>query len=162
MRNIFRRKRAKTEHLSVSQSMPEGRPEKMAGESSGAAPDSVLRSIIRMLEPKTIYPYVVIRYVPGCGGAFPIEFLSDESQQPKHEDSWRIVMSNPYKNGKLTPKARQAVLDITEVAFNRMRGRQRMYAVFAENDCVRFELDGRGVKANSPPSMTIGNVGSPK
>lgn len=162
MRNIFRKKRAKTEHLPVSKSMSEGRPERMAGESSSAASGSFGRSIIRMLEPKTIYPYIVIRYIPGCGGAFPIEFLSNESQQPKQEDSWRIVMPNPYKNGKLTPEARQAVLDIIEAAFNRMRGRNRMYAVFVEDDCVRFELDGRRVKDNSPPSMTINltNVGN--
>jgi len=160
MRNIFRKKRAKTEHLPVLKSMPEGRPERMAGESSGAASGSLGRSLIRILEPKTIYPYAVIRYMYGCYGAFYIEFLSDESQQTKYEDSWTIVMPSPYKNGKLTPEARQAVLDIIEAAFNRMRGRNRMYAVFAEDDCVRFELDGRRVKDNSPPSMTIGNVGS--
>ncbi len=155
MRNIFGKKRAKTEHLAVSKSRAEGYPEKMAGESSSAAPDSVLRSIIRMLEPKTIYPYAVIRYMYGCYGAFPIEFLSNESQQPKHEDSWSIVMPNPYKNGKLTSEARQAVLDITEVSFNRMRGRQVMYAVFAEDDCVHFNLGGSIIKHTSPPSMTI-------
>ena len=155
MRNIFRKERAKTEHLPVSKSMPEGRSERIAGESSGAASGSLGRSLIRMLEPKTIYPYAVIRYMYGCYGAFPIEFLSNELQQPKYEDSWSIVMPNPYKNGKLTSEARQAVLDITEVSFNQMQGRNRMCAVFAEDDCVRFELDGRRVKDNSPPSMTI-------
>jgi hypothetical protein len=174
MRNIFRRKRVKIEHLPPSQFMPEGRPERIADESwnswSIALDNSVklgkdcslvlpgpatTPSLIRMLEPKTIYPYVVIPYTLGCGGAFPMEFLSDESQQPKHEDSWRVVMSNPYKNGKLTPEARQAVLDITEVAFNRMQGRFRMYVVFAEGDCVCFELDGSRVQHTSAPSMTI-------
>jgi hypothetical protein len=202
MRNIFRGKRVKIEdsqprpckysqalgemleRFPISDSMPEGRPERMADESwnswsvalenslklgeecSLVLPGSVTTpSLIRMLEPKTIYPYVVIRYIPGCGGAFPIEFISDESQQPKHEDSWRIVMSNPYKNGRLTSQARQAVLDITEVAFNRMRGRFRMYAVFAEDDCVCFELNGSRVQHTSAPSMTIdlsNNLRSPK
>jgi hypothetical protein len=197
MRNIFRRKKMKIEHLQprpckysqalgemlgrfpVSESMPEGRPERMADGSLAPAPDNTgeqehhlvlpgsvtTPSLIRMLEPKTIYPYVVIRYMAGCGGAFPIEFLSDESQQSEHEDSWRVVMANPYKNGKLTPEARQAVLDITEVAFNRMQRRLKMYAVFAEDDCVNFELDGFRVQHTSAPSMTIdfsNNLRSPK
>jgi len=174
VRNIFRRKRVKIEHLPPSRFMPKGRPERMASDSwsnwSVALDNSVklgkecglvlpgtvtTPSLIRMLEPKTIYPYVAIRYIHGCGGAFPIEFVSDESQQPKHDDSWRIVMSNPYKNGKLTPKARQAVLHITELAFNQMRGRFKMYAVFAEDDCVNFESDGSRVQDTSAPSMTI-------
>lgn len=98
--------------------------------------------------------------MPGCGGAFPIEFLSDEAQQPKQEDSWCIIMSSPDKSGKLTSQARRAVLDITEVAFKRLRGRFKMYAVFAEDDCVIFELDGSRVQDTSVPSMTIdfGNV----
>jgi len=194
MRNIFRRKRVKTEHsqprpckysqalgemlerFRVSESMSEGRPERMADESRRVAHDNSAKrewrlvlpgsvttpSIIRMLEPKTIYPYAIIHYMPGCGGAFPIEFLSDESQQPKQEDSWCIVMPNPYKNGKLTPEARQAVLDITEASFNRMRGRNRMYAVFAEDDCVNFELDGSRVQQTSAPSMTIDFSNNPR
>jgi hypothetical protein len=174
MRNIFRRKRGKIQHLPPSQFVPKGRPEgtadegwsswsvaldnsvKLGDKCSVVLPGSVTTpSLIRMLEPDKTYPYVAIRYIAGCGGAFPIEFLSDESEQPKHEDSWRIVMSNPYENGKLTQKARQAVLAITEVAFNRAGGRFKMYAVFAEDDCVCFELDGSRVQHTSAPSMTI-------
>jgi len=162
------------EKYRVSESMPERHPDKMANQTPGAASDNALEkkygvaipgsvttpSLIRTLEPNKIYPYAVIRYLPACYGAFPIKFLSNESQQPKYEDSWQIVMPKPYRNGKLSPEARQAVLDITEAAFNRMHGRYRMCAVFAEDDCVYFELDGSRTKGTSAPRMTIGDAGS--
>jgi len=171
MRNIFRRKREKIQHLPPSGSMSKGRLEGMPDESWSVALENSVKSgdkcsvvlpgsvttpsLIRMLEPDKTYPYVAVRYIAGCGGAFPIEFLSDESAQPKHEDSWRIVMSDPYENGSLTPNAREAVLQITQVAFNRAGGRFKMYAVFAEGDCVCFELDGSRVQQTSAPSMRI-------
>ena len=158
------------DEFSVSGSVPAGRGGRTADENHGEPSDGNMEqgcrlllpgsvttpSLIRMLEPEKTYPYVVIRYFPACYGAFPIEFVSDETQQPEREDSWNLVISNPHEDGKLTPEARQTVLDITEVAFNRMRGRLEMYAVFAEDDCMKFQLDGSKVQINSAPSMTIG------
>jgi hypothetical protein len=150
------------DEFSVSESAPTGHPHRAAPDNNIeqeyhlVLPGSVTTpALIRMLEPQKTYPYVVIRFLPACYGAFPIEFISDESQQPEHEDSWRLMISDPCENGELTPETRQAVLDITEVAFNRMRGHLEMYAIFAENDCVKFQLDGSKIQNNSEPSMTI-------
>ena len=157
------------ETYTVSESMSAGHLEKLEDDSLACVPDNdalgeykvvipgpvTTPSLIRMLDPQKTYPYIVIKYMPGCYGAFPVEFVSDESQQTEHEDSWHLVVPDPYEKGELTPEAREAVLDITEVAFNRMRGRFGMCAVFADDDCVYFELDGSIVQHTSAPSMTI-------
>jgi len=117
---------------------------------------SLASSMATMLDPEKTYPYVVIRYMPAVYGSVPIEFVSDLSQSPQHEHSYLIEMSTPYRDGRLTPEARQAVLGITEAVFNRVGRRLRVCAVLGENDCVYFELDGSRDQSTCVPYMTMG------
>ncbi|MCD6230835.1 MAG: hypothetical protein J7J88_03085 [Dehalococcoidia bacterium] len=161
MENIFGRENIRAEHSPDSESItPDNTREQKY---NVRIPGSVTTpSLNRMLDPEKNYPYIVVRYMAATYGSFPVEFLYDKSQQLKHEDSYWIVLPNPYLGGKLTPKARQAVLDIAETVFNRLHGEHMVCAVFGEDDCEYLNLDGSRTKSTSVPSMAIGDAESSK
>ena len=103
-------------------------------------------------ERKLNYPYIVVRYYAGVYRNMPVDFVVDESESA-YQNSFRIVIPEPYISGKLTEMARGSVVAVAMHVVNN-RG-LRACAVFAENDCVYCEKDGVMNESTIPPNTNL-------
>ncbi len=98
------------------------------------------------------YPYVVVRWMPAVYGRRAVVFDTEASdaRRPLPRDVVRVVDPCPYVEGRLSRRARRAV--VLHVLAQSAESGFHMCCVFGPDDAVYCSPDGKVSRNRAPPS----------
>lgn len=98
---------------------------------------------------KTLYPYVVIRWMAAVYGRMEIVFKSEGTTGVEGK-TITYVHPEPFSGSGLKPECRDEIVEIIKAVV--LRTSRRMCLVLSEESCIFVEPDGTTRAANDPPS----------